>query len=99
MATTKKYDLAVKVGEYTNRDGDTKGRYENIGMILAKDDGGEFLLIKRTFNPAGVPNPDNKDSILVSKFEAKDKDGTTKPVEKAKAVTQSQSAIDDEIPF
>ena len=66
----KVYDLAVKVGTY-EKDGETKGRYENIGVIMKKDDGGKFILIKRTFNPAGVMNPDNKESIIVSMFDPK----------------------------
>lgn len=71
MATTKLYDLAVKTGEYQDRNGNTKGRYENIGAVM-RNDNGQFLMLKRTFNPAGV---DAKgDSILVSMFEPKARD-------------------------
>jgi hypothetical protein len=72
----KTHDVVVKVGTY-EKNGETKNRYENIGSRMEKDDGGAFLLIKRTFNPAGVPNPDNKDSIIVSLFEVKEKEGAT----------------------
>lgn len=92
----KKYDLAVKTGSY-NSGGKEKGRYENIGSVMVKDDGGEFILLKRTFNPAGVPNPENKDSIIVSKFEVKGADDTHT---KAKGnAYQMQADMDDEIPF
>lgn len=67
---TKLYDLVVKTGEYTSN-GETKGRYENVGSMM-QGDKGQFLIFKRTFNPAGVANPDNKDSIIVSCFEPKD---------------------------
>ena len=67
---TKLYDLVVKTGEYTSN-GETKGRYENVGSMM-QGDKGQFLILKRTFNPAGVANPDNKDSIIVSCFEPKD---------------------------
>ena len=67
---TKLYDLVVKTGEYTSN-GETKGRYENVGSMMQSDKG-QFLILKRTFNPAGVANPDNKDSIIVSCFEPKD---------------------------
>lgn len=67
---TKKYELVIKLGEYTDRNGDTKGRYENIGAVMMGDKG-PYLMLKRTFNPAGVPNPDNRDSVLVSCFEPK----------------------------
>ena len=66
----KLYDLAVKTGEYQNSQGETKGRYENIGSLM-QNENGQFLILKRTFNPAGVPNPDCKDSVLVSCFEPK----------------------------
>lgn len=61
-------DLAVKTGEYTDQQGQTKGRYENVGSLM-QGDNGQFLILKRTFNPAGVPNPDCKDSVIVSCFE------------------------------
>lgn len=64
----KLYDLAVKTGEYTNAQGETKGRYENVGSVM-QGDNGQFVILKRTFNPAGVPNPDDKDSVLISCFE------------------------------
>ena len=69
--STKLYDLAVKTGEYTSN-GETKGRYENVGSMM-QGDNGQFLILKRTFNPAGVANPDNKDSIIISCFEPKDR--------------------------
>lgn len=64
----KLYDLTVKTGEYTNAQGETKGRYENVGSVM-QGDNGQFVILKRTFNPAGVPNPDDKDSVLISCFE------------------------------
>lgn len=64
----KLYDAVVKVGEYTDNQGNTKGRYENVGSVM-QGDNGQFLILKRTFNAAGVPNPDNKDSVIVSFFE------------------------------
>jgi len=64
---TKLYDVTVKTGEYTNQQGETKGRYENIGTMM-QGDNGPFLILKRTFNPAGVPNPENKDSVICSCF-------------------------------
>lgn len=70
---TKKYDLAVKTGSYTNRNGETKNRYENIGAVMVGDNG-PYLMLKRTFNPAGVPVQDGRDSILVSCFEPRERD-------------------------
>lgn len=70
----KLYDLTVKTGEYTNGQGETKGRYENVGSVM-QGDNGQFVILKRTFNPAGVPNPDGKDSVLLSCFEPQQNQG------------------------
>lgn len=74
----KKYDAAVKVGEYTDRNGQTKARYENVGTVMMGDKG-PYLVLKRTFNPAGVPNPDNRDSVIVSFFEPRDEQQAPAP--------------------
>ncbi len=44
-----------------------------------ENDNGQFMILDRTFNPAGVPNPDNKSSVLVSMFKADRDSGNKKP--------------------
>ena len=61
-------NLKCKVGTY-EKDGQTKGKYVDVGVLMQGQDGGMFVLLNTTFNPAGVPNPDNKESVLVSVFE------------------------------
>ena len=96
MSAVKVYDLAVKVSTYTTRDGQEKGRWQNIGSVLQLDNGGKVILIDRTFNPAGVPNPDDKDSVMVSMFPPKEHDA---PKQSAPA-PRAQGGFDDkEIPF
>lgn len=92
--TKKIKDLAVKVGSYV-KDGKEKGRYINIGMVMQKDDGGEFILLNRTFNPAGVPNPDNKDSIIISSFDVRDDKKPQQPSTKE----QPNDDLSDDVPF
>jgi hypothetical protein len=67
----KKYDLAVKVGSYVDRNGQEKGKWQNIGVVL---DGqyGPYVLLNRYFNPAGVPCDPGKDVITVSLFKPND---------------------------
>lgn len=77
--THKVYDLAVKVGEYTDREGKTKGRWQNVGAVMANDDGGKFIMLDRTFNPAGVPNPDGRSTVLLSMFEPRAENGQAAP--------------------
>jgi hypothetical protein len=66
---SKKYDLCVKTGEY-EKDGQTKGRYESVGAVFT-DDKGPFILLKRTFNPAGITPKEGSDSIKVYCFKPK----------------------------
>lgn len=92
MSYKKTHDITVKTGSYTDRDGNTKGRYENVGQVLS-DGENTLYLIKRTFNPAGVPNPEGKDSVLLSMFEDKPRE------DKPRAPAQAQPDLDDDIPF
>ena len=64
----KKYDLCVAVGTY-EKGGETKKRYLNIGAVL-ENDKGPFIILNKTFNPAGVQG--EGDSVLISMFEPKD---------------------------
>jgi len=90
MATKKAYDLAVVVGHYTDNAGTEKSRYQNIGVVLEKDDGGKFILLDRSFNPAGIPFDESKgNTILVSMFPPKDGQQDTPRVGKEEPRRQS----------
>ena len=80
MGFKKTHDLAVKVGSYESN-GQSKGRYINVGLVLKDDEGKSMILLNRTFNPAGVPNPDNKDTVIISRFEVKEKQQETSATE------------------
>jgi hypothetical protein len=99
MATRKTHDLAVKTGTYTVN-GQEKGRWLNIGRVLEMDDGGKVILIDRTFNPAGAPNPDGRDSVMVSMFEPRERDDAPKQqAAPAPAPRQQGSINQDDVPF
>lgn len=82
MAMQKVQDLAVKTGTRM-KDGKEVGNYENVGAVLQGDDGQKMILLKRTFNPAGVPNPDNKDSIILSRFDVQQSGQSQAPQKQA----------------
>lgn len=107
MAATKIRDLAVKVSEYVDGQGQTKGRYENVGSMMKGEDGGVFLIFKRTFNPAGVPNPEGRDSIMVGCFELRDQNAGQQqqaPQQQRQAPQQQPQqtgggGVQDDVPF
>jgi hypothetical protein len=97
----KKYDLVVKVGEYTDGQGQTKGRFKNVGVVMDGQNG-PYILLDRTFNPAGVGGNDGRESIIVSMYEPK-QDGAQPTQQRPAAAAQRapQRPLDDEdsIPF
>lgn len=77
MATSKKYDLAVVVGSYPDpQTGVNKNKYQTLGTVLEKDDGGKFILLDPLINLAAVPRGQGRDMIMVSMFEPKDNNPT-----------------------
>lgn len=67
----KVYDLAVKNGSY-EKNGETKFKYLNVGCVM-QGDKGMFILLDKTFNPAGVIDEKGERSVLISMFEPKNK--------------------------
>lgn len=100
MAMTKKYDAAVKTGTYESN-GQTKNRYENVGIVMENDKGELSLLLKATFNPAGVPRDAGRESIFVSFFTPKGDNNqpTAHDTAKQNAYQPEAQKLDDEVPF
>ena len=89
----KLYDIVAKTGSY-QKDGETKNRYLNVGSII-KGDNGPYMIMERTFNPAGLPNPEDRSSLILSLF---------KPREKADPAARMPSqdatrSFEDDIPW
>jgi len=98
----KKYDLVVKVGEYTDGQGQTKGRFKNVGVMM-EGENGPYILLDRTFNPAGVGGNDGRESIIVSLYEPK-QDGQQQAQsqhsqQKANGYQPQPRDLDDQVPF
>lgn len=102
MGTRKGYDLAVVTGSYVGNDGQEKKKYTNIGVVMQKDDGGMFIIMDRTFNPAGVPyDAARGNQIIVSMFEPRQdnaQSGGQRQGPAAQRQTAAQADADD-IPF
>jgi hypothetical protein len=91
---TRKYDLAVKTGSYTDRDGKQKNRYQNIGVIMQGDDGGHYALLDPLINLAAVPREAGKDRVMVSMFQP-----NNEQQQAPRQQRQAQPQPDDDIPF
>ena len=92
----KLYELAVKVGSYTDRDGKEKGRWKNVGSVLQLEDGGKMILLDRSFSPAGVPFREGTDQIVVSMFPPRQE---TTPGRTPQTGTAPRAQDNDDIPF
>jgi hypothetical protein len=68
MASHKKYDAVATIGEYTDRSGEKKKRYQNIGSVFENEDG--RLSLKLDAIPVGP-----EWSGWISFFEPKARDG------------------------
>lgn len=95
----KLYDLAVKTREYTDRDGKTKGVWQNVGVCMEGDDGNKFITLEKWFNPAGVETKQGKSSIIVSMFKPRENDGQGSAPAARPAPARAPAPVDDDIPF
>lgn len=91
-------DLVVATGTYTSQNGEVKNRYENIGALMKNDQGKKYILLKKTFNPAGVPNNSDRGSILISIFDIQTTASQlSTPI--VNAYAQQKQQFDDDMPF
>ena len=91
----KKYDVVVATEKYTNSQGEEKTKWQNIGAVM-QNEKGFFMFLDRTFNPAGVANPDNKSNVILSFFEPKQQQNN-QPQGRAQETTEDIDSSD--IPF
>lgn len=96
---TKKYDVAVVTGSYTDSNGNKKNRYQNVGAVI-QGDNGPYIILERWFNPAGIANPDGRSNVLLSLFEPRDGQQADAPRQAAQQQAAAPAAdFDDDIPF
>jgi hypothetical protein len=99
MGFRKVKDIAVVTGSYTDGQGQSKNRYKNVGSVMKDDsDGRSFLLLDRSFNPAGVPFKDGTDQIALSLFDPRD-DNASPTRAPARTAAPAPDRGDDDIPF
>lgn len=98
MAFTHVKDIVAVTGTYM-KNGEEKRNFKNVGRVMKGDDGSSFLLLDASFNPAGVPRKDGSDSITLSLYDPKPKDGQ-QPQQAPRSAPAAASVHDDGlIPF
>lgn len=81
--------IMIKNGEYTNRDGEVKSNWKQIGIIKSNNNG-EYVLLDPTVNLAGFDRQ-GKDMLIASIFE-----DTKQPAQRQEQVTEEDI---ESIPF
>ena len=95
----KKYDLCVKSGTYTDRNGNEKVNWENVGVMM-ENGNGPYLLIKPYINFAGFPREEGRNHLIVSMFEHKEQEQrSSSNSSKEEFSTDVQEYNPDKIPF
>lgn len=100
----KLFDLAVVVGSY-QQGGETKFKWKTVGALIEGKGNKQYIMLDRTFNPAGVPDMEGRggDQIVMSLFEPKERSSAPAPQRSAGNSQPRKShfpeELDDDIPF
>lgn len=95
----RKYDAVVGI-PYTTQSGEEKIKWQNVGAVVTTQKGGFMLLLDRHFNPAGMPNPENRTNVVVNLFEPQQNNGQ-QGGQQQQSPAPAGGAIDDtdDVPF
>ena len=101
-----KYELTVKAGEYTAKDGSKKTIWQRVGEVHTSKDGGMYALIDAHINFAAFPRQDGATRVMVSMFEPREKSwsGASTTATPRPAHQQTQTSFDagtdnENVPF
>ena len=90
-----KYEIVATTGTYTDKEGNEKRRYENVGHVHVSQEGRFYITMKATFNPAGLPRKEGDDRVYLNLFEPKPKEVSRPEIKPA----PSMSDMDEDIPW
>lgn len=90
----KVYDAVIAHSTYTNSSGEEKTKWVNVGAVIQTEKG-FVMLLDRTFNPAGMPDPDGRGNVLINLFEPRQNGGD----EPAPVKPHPSAGTSDDIPF
>lgn len=100
--------LSAKIGEYTNQQGETKGRYVNLGVVMSGQNG-SYVLLDPTVSLSGILACQNamaaskgeqmRDRVMVSVFEEQQNQQQAPRQQPQQPAAPSNNWIDDEVTF
>ena len=90
----KLYELAVRSGSYTDKDGNEKSSWLNIGSVWKNNDDNQFMLLRATFNPAAIERKNGSDSITVAMFEPREQRNSNNNTEET-TTAETEKNTDD----
>ena len=90
---SKKYDVVARTGTYTNKNGEEKGKYMNVGIVYEKD--GKFGLI---MNAPVVLDDEGNVVKFFGLYEPKEK-GSVSHEPRPAAKASPDDEFSDDIPF
>ena len=68
----KIYEAVIGTGQYRDKNGEAKTKWESVGSVIETDNGKKGLLLKRTFAPSGLPVDDKAPNcVFIPLFEPK----------------------------
>ncbi|MBQ3455647.1 MAG: hypothetical protein IJG36_04360 [Synergistaceae bacterium] len=92
----KKYDLCVRMS-YTDKNGDTKTSWENVGVMM-ENGNGPYILIKPWVNFAGFPREEGRNHLIISLFDHSEQ-RTSRNTDKSAESNPDEQASEEPIPF
>jgi hypothetical protein len=95
MAMREVFEVVATIGEYQNRQGETKREYLKVGSLMQGDDGRQALVLKRHINLAGLPEKNGR--VWLNLYEPKPREGQ-QPAQRQAAQT-AEPEFDNDIPF
>ena len=95
----KLYDLAVKTGSYSTKDGNEKAIWLNVGAVWDGNDETKFMLLRAAFNPAAIERKNGSDCISIAMFEPREEQHNGNSRQETRSDDNAEVENEEKIPF
>ena len=76
MKAKPTHNLTVATSKFTDREGNHRSRYKNIGMLFEREDGSQFLALDASvvaIELQWIVNPDHNDKVMAGLYPIEDR--------------------------